>query len=170
MNLADYIRDIPDFPKEGIIFKDITPLVAAPEAMAHVIDQLAERYRDRGLTRIVGIESRGFIFGAALAYKLALPFIPARKPGKLPYKTIAESYSLEYGEATLELHEDALAKGDKILVLDDLMATGGTLAATCKLVERLGGEVAEVATIIELAFLNGREKLDGRPFHAMLSY
>lgn len=170
MNLTDYIRDIPDFPKKGIVFKDITPLLQAPEAFSAVIDQLAERYRDRGMTAIMGIESRGFIFGAALAKVLSLPFVLARKPGKLPYKTIAESYALEYGEATLEVHEDALKQGDKVLVIDDLLATGGTMQASCKLVERLGAEVAEIATVVELAFLNGREKLGGRPYFTLITY
>ncbi len=170
MNLNEYIRDIPDFPKEGIIFKDITPILSSPEAFAYVIDQLVERYKDQGLQRILGIESRGFIFGAPLARELGVPFIPARKPGRLPYKTIAESYALEYGEATLEIHEDALEEGDKVLILDDLIATGGTFEACCKLVERLGGEVAEVAAVIELGFLDGRDKLGGRPFYSMLQF
>jgi adenine phosphoribosyltransferase len=170
MNLTEYIRDIPDFPKEGIIFKDITPLLASPEAFGYVINELVARYKDQGIQRIMGIESRGFIFGAPLAKALGVPFIPARKPGKLPYKTIAESYALEYGDATLEIHEDALEKGDRVLILDDLIATGGTFEACCKLVERLGGEVAEVAAIIELGFLNGKDKLGGRPFYSMLQF
>ncbi|MCX7016342.1 MAG: adenine phosphoribosyltransferase, partial [Candidatus Sumerlaeota bacterium] len=153
-----------------VLFRDITPLLASPEAFAYVIDHLAERYRGRGLTRIVGVESRGFIFGGALARALGAPFVPARNPGKLPYKTIVESYALEYGEASLEVHEDALGKGDRVLVFDDLLATGGTLAACCRLVERLGGEVVEIATVIELAFLKGREKLGGRPYYSMLAY
>ncbi len=170
MNLAPYIRDIPDFPKPGIIFKDITPLLHEPKAFKFVTDKLIERYRGKGLTGIVAVESRGFMFAAPVAYALALPLIPARKPGKLPYKTIAETYDLEYGSATLEVHEDALKAGDRVLLIDDLLATGGTLGATCRLIERLGGEVAEIATIIELAFLNGREKLCGLPFYTMLRY
>ncbi|OPZ11006.1 MAG: Adenine phosphoribosyltransferase [candidate division BRC1 bacterium ADurb.BinA364] len=170
MDLAAYIRDIPDFPKPGILFKDITPLLAAPEAFAETIRLFAERYRGRGIDRIMGVESRGFIFGAALALELGLPFIPARKPGKLPYKTISESYSLEYGEATLEIHEDALEQGDKVLLMDDLLATGGTLAACRKLIERLGGEVAEIATVVELAFLNGRERLGGAPYFSLVRF
>jgi adenine phosphoribosyltransferase len=170
MDLRPYIRDIPDFPKPGIIFKDITPLLADPQAFGYVVSHLAQRYAGRGLSRILGVESRGFVFGAALARDLRLPFIPARKPGKLPYKTIAESYDLEYGQAALEIHQDALKAGDKVLILDDLMATGGTLEACCKLVERLGGQVLEVAAIIELAFLNGRAKLGARPFYSMIVY
>jgi len=170
MDLTPFIRDIPDFPKPGIIFKDITPLLHAPQAFRYVTDTLVERYRDRGLTGIVAVESRGFMFAAPVAYKLGLPLIPARKPGKLPYKTIAETYDLEYGSATLEVHEDALKQGDRVLLIDDLLATGGTLGATCRLIERLGGEVAEVATIIELEFLNGRDKLCGLPFFTMLKY
>lgn len=170
MDLSAYIRDIPDFPKPGIIFKDITPLLHAPEAFKYVSDTLTERYRGKGLNGIVAIESRGFMFAAPVCYALDLPLIPARKPGKLPYKTIAETYDLEYGSATLEVHEDALKKGDRVLVLDDLLATGGTLGATCRLIDRLGGEVAEIATVIELSFLNGREKLCGLPYYSMLKY
>lgn len=170
MDLAPYIRDIPDFPKPGIIFKDITPLLHAPEAFKFVTDTLIERYRNRELDAIVAVESRGFMFAAPVAFALGLPLIPARKPGKLPYKTIAETYDLEYGSATLEVHEDALKKGDKVLLVDDLLATGGTLGACCRLIDRLDAEVAEIATIIELTFLNGREKLCNLPYYTMLSY
>ena len=170
INLSDYIRDIPDFPKPGIIFKDITPLLHAPEAFRHVTDALIERYRDKGLTAIVAVESRGFMFAAPVAYALGLPLVPARKPGKLPYKTISETYDLEYGSATLEVHEDALKQGDRVLLVDDLLATGGTLGACCRLINRLGAEVAEIATIIELTFLNGREKLCGLPFYTMMKF
>ncbi len=170
MDLAPFIRDIPDFPKPGIIFKDITPLLHSPEAFRYVSDTLTERYRNRGLDAIVAVESRGFMFAAPVAYALGLPLVPARKPGKLPYKTIAETYDLEYGSATLEVHEDALKKGDKVLLVDDLLATGGTLGACCRLIDRLGASVAEVATIIELSFLNGREKLCDLPYYTMLTY
>jgi adenine phosphoribosyltransferase len=159
LNLEPYIRDVVDFPQKGIVFKDITPLLGDPAAFSLTLDHLAERYADQELDKIVGIESRGFIFGAALADRLNVGFVPARKPGKLPAETIAESYQLEYGEATLELHCDAFAKGARILLIDDLLATGGTLCAAVRLIERLGGQLAEIAVIIELAFLNGREQL-----------
>jgi len=170
MDLTPYIRDIPDFPKPGIVFKDITPLLHEPEAFRYVTNTLIDRYRAFDLTGIVAVESRGFMFAAPVAYELGLPLIPARKPGKLPYKTIAEIYDLEYGSATLEVHEDALKAGDKVLLIDDLLATGGTLGATCRLISRLGGEVAEVATVIELSFLNGREKLCDLPYFTLLKY
>jgi len=170
MDLAARIRTIPDFPIPGIQFKDITPVLLDPQAFAHVIDSLARRYANRGITKIVGVESRGFIFGAALAYKLGLAFVPVRKKGKLPAQTLEETYDLEYGQATMGIHTDAIGGEDKVLVLDDLLATGGTLAATCRLVERLGAEVVEIATLIELSFLNGREKLGGRPYYTMLQF
>jgi adenine phosphoribosyltransferase len=170
MDLATRIRNIPDFPIPGIQFKDITPILLDPAAFAQVIDTLAERYANRGITKIVGVESRGFIFGAALAYKLGIGFVPVRKKGKLPAETLEETYDLEYGQATIEIHVDALTGEDTALILDDLLATGGTLAATCRLVEQLGASIAEVATVIELTFLNGREKLDGRPYYTLLTF
>lgn len=164
------IRDVPDFPKEGIIFKDITTLVKDRHAFRTVMDHLYGRYRHSNLDAIVGIESRGFIFGAALADRLGLGFITARKPGKLPAETISQSYDLEYGQATLEIHKDAINEGLKVLVIDDLLATGGTLAATCQMIERLGGKVEEVWVLIELLFLEGKKKLAGRPFFSLIQY
>ena len=170
MDFKTLIRDVPDFPEPGILFRDITPLLADPNALAAVTDQLADRYRDKKIDKIVGIESRGFIFGAPLACALGVGLVPARKPGKLPYKTVEESYTLEYGTNTICMHEDAVTKGDRVLVIDDLIATGGTLAATCNLVEKLGGEITEIAAIIELTFLNGRKLIGDRPLHVLIEY
>ncbi|MCX7048322.1 MAG: adenine phosphoribosyltransferase [Candidatus Sumerlaeota bacterium] len=168
IDLSSTIRNVPDFPKPGIQFKDITTLVKNPEAFRQAIDTLAKRYKGRGIQKIVGVESRGFIFGAALAYKLKLGFVPVRKPKKLPAATIREEYALEYGTDALEIHTDAIGAGERVLVLDDLLATGGTLAATCRLVERLGGVVEEVVTIIELTGLHGREKIKNYRYHALI--
>ena len=168
MDLRSLIRDIPDFPHAGILFYDITPLLSDPHALDEVTSLLADRYRGRNIQKIVAIESRGFIFAAPLACKLGVGLIPARKPGKLPYKTVEESYSLEYGTNTIQMHADAVAKGERVLVVDDLIATGGTLGAACRLVERLGGEVVEVATVIELMALKGTAVLEGRPFYSMM--
>jgi adenine phosphoribosyltransferase len=170
IDLKTYIRDIPDFPKPGIIFKDITPLLKCPEAFRATIDQLAARYEGKGITQIVAIESRGFIFGAALAYAIGAGIVPVRKVGKLPAATFRESYELEYGTDSVEIHQDAITPQDRVVVLDDVIATGGTLAAACRLVRGSGGTIHEAATIIELTFLNGREKLEGVPFFSLLSY
>lgn len=170
MDLHQYIRDIKDFPKEGIVFKDITPLLMAPEAFDHTIDVLAARYRDQDFTKILAIESRGFIFGAPLALRLNKGLVLVRKPGKLPAETVSQSYALEYGVDTLEMHKNALEKGERVIILDDLLATGGTLEATARLVEQVGAEVCEIATIIELTFLKGRERLQNYPFYAPLQY
>ena len=156
------IRDIPDFPKPGIVFKDITPLLGDGVLFAKTIDVLAERYRDQKIDTVLGIESRGFIVGAALAYKLGAGFCVVRKPGKLPYDTHSASYELEYGTDSLEIHIDAIADNARVLIADDLIATGGTAAATAQLVSKLGGEVVECAFVIELSFLKGRDKL--RPY------
>lgn len=164
------IRDVPNFPKQGIIFKDITPVVADAVLFRDVILAFSERYQSKGLTAIVGIESRGFIFGAALAHKMGLPFHLIRKAGKLPYKTIKTSYDLEYGSATIEMHEDSVQKGDVVLVIDDLLATGGTAGAACELIARQGGHVAECAFMVELLFLNGKEKLKDTPTFALVKY
>lgn len=158
--LRNTIRDIPDFPKPGIIFKDITPVLRSPELFRNVIEAFCDRYRDKGITAIIGIEARGFIFGGALAVRMGLPFFPVRKKGKLPYETVSATYDLEYGTDTVEMHSDALRAGDKVVVLDDLVATGGTAEATARLCEQLGAEVAELAFVIELAFLNPRKKLE----------
>lgn len=169
-DLKRKIRDVPNFPIQGIMFRDITTLLEDTAAFRFVIDHLYERYRNRDIDKIVAIESRGFIFGGALADRLKCGFVPARKAGKLPADTIEESYNLEYGTASLQLHADAIGKGQRILILDDLMATGGTLAATAKLVERLGGEVVEIAVLVELASLKGRKALGEVPFYSMVRY
>jgi adenine phosphoribosyltransferase len=166
MDILTKVRNVPDFPKPGIQFKDITTLLADGEAFRTVIDRLAARYADRGLTKVVGIESRGFIFGAALANRLNIGFVPVRKAGKLPADVISRSYALEYGEAIVELHRDALDSHDRVVVIDDLLATGGTLAAACDLVKELGAEIEEVWVLIELAFIPGRSKLAGHKVHA----
>jgi adenine phosphoribosyltransferase len=168
--LKSKIRNVPDFPKKGIVFRDITTLVGDGEALRTVIDHLYERYKYKGIDAVIGIESRGFIFAGALADRLKIGFIPARKPGKLPAETISQSYELEYGQATLEIHKDAITKGMKILIIDDLMATGGTLEAVGKLVDRLGGEVVEIWVLIELSFLNGMQKISQYPYYAMIKY
>lgn len=170
MDLEKIIRDVPDFPKEGIIFKDITTLLKDPEAFKFTIDEMVKKYRDKGIGKIVGIESRGFIFGGAVAYLLGCGFVPARKPGKLPAEKISESYTLEYGTNTLELHTDAVGKGEKVVIVDDLLATGGTAEAVVKLIERLGGEVAGIEFLIELEFLDGIKKLEGYPVTSYLKY
>ncbi len=164
------IRTVPDFPQKGILFRDITTLLKDRGAFKGVIDALHERYVSRGVDLIVGVESRGFILGGALAYRLGVGFVPVRKPGKLPAQTIRAEYELEYGRDTLEVHQDAIRNGDKVLVLDDLLATGGTALATCQLVRKLGGVVVEVAFLIELLDLKGREKLEGYKVFSMISY
>ncbi|MFH1465961.1 MAG: adenine phosphoribosyltransferase [Pseudomonadota bacterium] len=168
--IRESIRDIPDFPKPGIVFKDITPLLADPAAFKEVLDRFVERYADRKLDRIVGIESRGFIFGAPLADRLNVGFVPVRKPGKLPYRTVSEEYSLEYGTDSIEIHADAVPAGGRVLIVDDLLATGGTAAAAASLVRKVGGEVEELAFVVELGFLNGREKLGGLPVFSLVNY
>ena len=155
----DYIRDIPDFPKPGIMFKDITPLLAHPQAFAAVIDRLAQAFGDQKLDAVAAAEARGFIFGAPLALALGVGFVPIRKPGKLPYATIAMEYQLEYGSDRLEVHSDALKPGSRVLLLDDVLATGGTMRACCDLVAQSGAEVAACAFILELDFLKGRDRL-----------
>ena len=159
MDLKPYIRDISDFPKPGIIYKDITPLLNDSSAMAEALRLFLEKLGSERIDKVVGIESRGFIFGALLAERLKAGFVPIRKPGKLPFGTIEEDYALEYGTNTLHLHRDAIKTGERVLVHDDVLATGGTAAAACKLVERLGGEVVQVNFLMELEFLNGKEKL-----------
>ena len=159
IDLGDFIRDIPDFPKKGIIFKDITPLLLDPVLLDEAIGCLADPYRDVGIEVVVGIESRGFIFGPAVAREIGAGFVPVRKPGKLPHKTVSREYALEYGTDTIEMHADAIVAGMKVLMLDDLLATGGTIAAACEMIEDLGGDIAGIAFLIELCFLNGREKL-----------
>jgi len=170
MDLKKTIRDIPDFPKKGILFKDITTLLKDKKALKVSVDLLAKQFGKKGIKYVVGIESRGFIFGTALAYKLGVGFIPVRKKGKLPAKVRSVTYALEYGTDTLEIHEDALKKGDKIVIVDDLLATGGTVSAVAKLVAASGAKIVGVGFIIELAFLNGREKLKGLPVYSVIQY
>jgi adenine phosphoribosyltransferase len=155
------IRDVPDFPKPGILFKDITPVLLDPSLFREAVDGFVERCRVRGATKIAAIDARGFFFGGAVADRLGLGLVPIRKKGKLPYKTYEQSYDLEYGTATVTIHRDAFRKGEKVVLIDDLLATGGTAAASAKLIEMAGGTVAEMAFLIELAFLKGREKLRG---------
>jgi adenine phosphoribosyltransferase len=161
LRLEDFIRDVPDFPKKGIIFKDITPLLADAAALREAATQLAAPYKSAGVEIVTGIESRGFIFGALVADRLAAGFVPVRKAGKLPYKAIAATYDLEYGTDTVEMHADAVRPGQKVLMVDDLLATGGTMAAACELVGKLGGEIVGISFVIELCFLHGRDKLAG---------
>ena len=164
------IRDIPNFPKPGIVFKDITPLLSNGKLFAKAIDLIADRYRDQKVDAVLGIESRGFIIGSALAYKLGAGFCIVRKPGKLPFETHSATYALEYGMDTLEIHVDALPAKARVVIADDLIATGGTAAATAELVTRLGGTVVECAFVIELAFLKGREKLKPHKVFSILQY
>ena len=164
------IRDVPDFPEQGIVFKDMMPLLADPATLHEAVDLLAEWVEPRKPDLILGAEARGFILGASLAYKLGCGFVAARRPGKLPWKTVSASYALEYGENTLELHADAIANGARVLVHDDVLATGGTAAAICDLAEQLGGEIVGVAFLIELAFLEGRKHLGSYDVHSLITY
>jgi adenine phosphoribosyltransferase len=168
MDLEKYIRDIPDFPTKGIIFKDITPLLADPGALDEAVRRLAEPYEGTGVECVAAVESRGFIFGAAVARQLGAGFVPIRKPGKLPHETVSKEYSLEYGTDAVEIHTDAVSPGSKVLMIDDLLATGGTMAAACELVASLGGRIVGIAFLIELGFLNGRAKLPGYDLHTLI--
>ncbi|QWK96275.1 adenine phosphoribosyltransferase [Plesiomonas shigelloides] len=159
--IKDSIKTIADYPKQGILFRDVTSMLEVPEAFAASIRLIVDRYCDQGFTKVVGTESRGFIFGAPVALEMGVGFVPVRKPGKLPREVIAESYALEYGTDTLEMHVDAIVPGDKVLVIDDLLATGGTIEATAKLIRRLGGEVTDAAFIINLPDLGGQKRLEG---------
>jgi adenine phosphoribosyltransferase len=170
MNLRDKIRDISDFPKPGIVFKDITPLLQDAKAFRYTIDQLTEPYIGQHIDAVVGIESRGFIFGAPIADRLGAGFVLVRKLGKLPYKTVSAEYALEYGTNTIEMHTDAIQPGMKVLISDDLLATGGTVEATASLVRKLGGEVAGLSFLIELKFLNGRSRFPNYPITALLEF
>jgi adenine phosphoribosyltransferase len=170
MDLTAFIRPVPDFPKPGILFKDITPVLANPALVRGITEHFAELYRNAGIDAVVGMESRGFIFGAPLALALEAAFVPARKPGKLPYERVSESYALEYGTATLDMHIDAIKPGQRVLVVDDLIATGGTAVATNKLVDRLGGKVIACCFVIELCFLDGRSVLSPAPVQSIVQY
>jgi len=168
--LKNLIREIPDFPKPGVLFRDITPLLAHPAGLAMSIELLANRYRGQGIDIVVGAESRGFIFGTAVACAISAGFGLIRKPKKLPFKIVSKSYALEYGSDTLEMHADAILPGQRVLIIDDVLATGGTMSACVELVQGLGGDIAGVAVLIELAGLNGRAKLPGVDVHAVLQY
>lgn len=168
--LRHAIRDVPDFPKKGIVFKDITTLLKEPDLCKEAVELLAERYRGKEVRKIVGIESRGFIFASAIAYTLGAGFIPVRKPGKLPAETLKEVYELEYGTDSVEIHRDAVSRGEKVAVIDDLLATGGTMAATLRLLDKLGAEVIGISFLIELEFLKGREKLAGYDVYSLITY
>jgi adenine phosphoribosyltransferase len=168
--LTSKIRDIPDFPKPGIVFKDITPLVKDPAALRLAVHLLLQPFLGRNITAVAGMEARGFIFGSLVAWELGLPFVPLRKPGKLPYDVQNISYELEYGSATLEVHIDALDASDRVLLVDDLLATGGTAKASCDLVEKLGATVEACTFVVELDFLEGREKLQNYEVHSLLHF
>lgn len=170
MNLADHIRSIPDFPKPGILFYDITPLLANPDAFREAVRGMAEPFRGGGVSSVAAAEARGFVFGGPIALELDVPFIPVRKPGKLPYDVVSHTYALEYGTDTLEMHVDAVQPGDSVLIVDDLLATGGTVEACCQMIERAGGNVAGCTFLIELDFLNGAAKLQKYKIASLLHY
>jgi len=168
--LRSLIRDVPDFPKPGIMFKDITPLLRDPQGLDASVMLLAEPFRNQGVTRVAGIESRGFIFGSCVARILGAGFVPIRKPGKLPWTKRSHEYELEYGKDKIEIHDDALSPDDRVLIIDDVLATGGTLAAAIKLVQEFDAQLVGAATVIELSFLDGRRKIGDVSFHSVLSY
>lgn len=170
ITLKRLIRDIPDFPKPGVLFRDISPLLADAGGLALSIELLANPFRGKGIDLVIGAESRGFIFGTAVACAISAGFSLVRKPGKLPWKKVSMSYSLEYGTDTLEMHEDAIVAGQRVLIVDDVLATGGTMKACCDLVRKLGGEIAGIAVLTELMFLDGKSKLNGLPVHSVLQY
>ncbi len=170
MNLENRIRTIPNFPKNGIMFKDITTVLKDHDAFAYCTDTLFNKYKDKGITKVIGIESRGFIVGAALAYRLGVGFVPIRKPGKLPAETIRQEYQLEYGTDAIEIHKDAIINGEKVLLHDDVLATGGTMEAACKMVNQIGGVIVGLSFLIELSFLNPRKKLSGYEIFSLVSY
>jgi adenine phosphoribosyltransferase len=170
MNLKDTIRSIPDWPIQGVIFRDLTTLMQDPKAFKAACDLLFDRYKDMDIDKIVGIDARGFVFGAVLAYKLGIGFVPVRKKGKLPAKTMQETYSLEYGEDTLEIHEDAVKPGERVIIVDDLIATGGTVGATVNLVKKLGGDILECAFVVELPDLKGREQIKGCKVYSITEF
>lgn len=168
--LGNIIRDIPDFPIKGVVFKDITPILSDMEIYNKIINNIAQNYKDKNITKVAGLESRGFIFGISLAQKLNVPFIPIRKKGKLPYKTVSTTYELEYGSSTIEMHIDAVNEKDNVLIVDDLLATGGTACAAVNLIKKLNANVAACAFVIELTFLNGKEKLKGIEYSSIVQY
>ena len=168
--IRDLIRDVPDFPKPGILFKDITTLIRDPAGLKLTLDLLAKPFLDKGITAVAGMESRGFIFGVPVAERLGVGFVPVRKPGKLPSRTVSREYALEYGTDTLEMHADALGEEDRVLVVDDLLATGGTAAATVEMIRSVGARVEAVCFVVELDFLEGRSKLDGVPVSSLVHF
>jgi adenine phosphoribosyltransferase len=168
--LRDCVRDIPDFPKPGVIYKDITPLLSNSEAFRSTIDLIADHFEGKGIDRVLGVEARGFIIAAPVAYRFSAAFVPVRKAGKLPWEIEREEYELEYGTDLLEIHRDAVEPGDRVVVIDDVLATGGTAGATIRLVEKLGGTVIGLGFVIELGFLNGRQKLDGYDVLSLVTY
>jgi adenine phosphoribosyltransferase len=168
--LKSLIRDVPGFPKEGIVFRDITTLIRNKKAFATMTEAIAGRYKDERIDLVASVDARGFIIGSSVAYKLGAGLVPLRKPGKLPYETLYSEYELEYGTSKIEIHTDAIEKGQRVLVVDDLLATGGTAEATCNLVTRLGGELVGVAFLIELTYLRGRERLKGLPVFSLIKY
>ncbi len=170
MNIEEKIRAVPDFPKKGIMFRDITTLLKDKEAFSYVVEQFYERYKGKQIDKVVSVESRGFIFGSVLAYKLKAGFVPIRKPGKLPAEVIRQDYQLEYGTDSMEIHKDAIRPGEKVLVHDDLLATGGTVAAACKLIDRLQGKVEGICFLIELTSLNGRRALPEADIFSLIDY
>lgn len=170
LDLYKFVRDIPDFPKKGVVFKDITPILGNSNAFQQSINWVSEPFLNKKIDAVVGVESRGFVFASAAAYRLKAGFIPVRKPGKLPWNTFEASYKLEYGVDKLQIHQDAIKKGQKILIVDDVLATGGTAAATIDLVNQLGGEIVEVTFLIELKFLNGIEKIKQYPHRSLIKY
>ena len=170
MDLENFIRDVPDFPRPGIVFKDITTLLKNAQGWRKAVDDMTALFADRHVDKVVGIEARGFAFAAPIAYNLGAGLLLVRKPGKLPAETISASYQLEYGTDSVEIHKDAIESGDQVLVVDDLLATGGTVQATCRLIEQLGGKVAGIAFLIELDFLNGRRRLEGYEVRSLIHY
>ncbi len=170
LDIRSLIREIPDYPQPGVSFKDITTVLKDPQALQFVVHEMANRFRDKGIDTVIGVESRGFIFGAPLAYELGLGFVLVRKPGKLPAEKLHMEYDLEYGKDALEIHTDAIQPGQRVLLVDDLLATGGTISAAAKLVEQLGGEVAGFTFLIELAFLHGRSKLGNKEVASLVIY
>jgi adenine phosphoribosyltransferase len=169
-NLEELIRDIPDFPEEGVVFKDITPVLGDPQAFRALIDAMAEPFHDQGISKVAGIEARGFTLATPVADRIGAGFIPLRKPGKLPFETVKEEYELEYGIDALEVHTDAVFEGEKVLLVDDVIATGGTAQAAIQLLRNVGAEVVALSVFIELVFLGGANKIDGVPIHALLRY
>ncbi|MBR3654169.1 MAG: adenine phosphoribosyltransferase [Elusimicrobia bacterium] len=169
-SIVKAVRDIPDFPVKGVIFKDITPILSDMDLYNKIVETIVDKYKDKNITKVAGLESRGFIFGISIAQKLNIPFIPIRKKGKLPYKTVSATYSLEYGTSTIEMHIDAVNENDNVLIVDDLLATGGTVCAAIELVKQLKGNVAACAFVIELTFLNGKDKLKDIAYSSIVQY